>query len=113
MAWHREEFESGDWHLHFVLLDDIFRGEGCPVPPTEEEDQSQELFAQAMALVEPAPLSRLAWLAMLSECTAPVVAIPLADESPPHSTHSPPPRQFLASFAIARSLESLLCSAQC
>jgi hypothetical protein len=113
LAWHSEGSESGEWHVHFALLGDILRGEGHPVPPTEDEQQSQELFVQAIALVEQAPLSRLAWLTMLSECTAPAVALRPAYESPPHSTHSPPPRQFLAAFAIAGGLESLLCSAQC
>ena len=111
-AWHAEESESEDWHLHFVLLDDILRGEGCPVPPTEEEDQSQDLFAHTMALVEHAPLSRLAWLAAFSEHIVPAVAPPLAKASPPHTNHSPP-RQFLSDFAISRGLESLLCTAQC
>ena len=41
-GWHADSgHEETGWHLHFVLIDDLLRGGGCPVPPGQDEGDSQ------------------------------------------------------------------------
>jgi hypothetical protein len=109
-AWHAGQPELGGWHLHLATLDDILRGEGNPIPPTEDEEQSQRLFVQSV-VAEQNPLSKLGWWIAPAEISAPVQ--PTATIQPRPDPGKLFPRQFLSDFVISGKFESLLCSRQC
>ncbi len=43
-TYHADGEEERGWHVHFSLLNDILRGNGCPVPPSEDEPDSADLL---------------------------------------------------------------------
>jgi hypothetical protein len=48
-AWHAgsPRAETG-WHLHFALIDDILRGDGCPVPPGQGEESPHQFDSNSV-----------------------------------------------------------------
>ena len=108
-AWHWEsQPDDREWHLHFAMLDDLLRGNGCPIPLDNGRGE-QPLTTRHVAPLEEAGRSsvhRLAveWTPVCLEAVSPLQ--PSAGTVGPR--FSSPPRE-----TYSRRLLTVLCIARC
>ncbi|HIE96063.1 MAG TPA: hypothetical protein EYG03_26190 [Planctomycetes bacterium] len=50
-AYHADGDEETGWHVHFSMVNDILRGNGCPVPPSENEPDPADLQLKSLAAI--------------------------------------------------------------
>ncbi len=50
-AYHADGEEERGWHVHFSLVNDILRGNGCPIPPSEDDPDPADLQLKSLAAI--------------------------------------------------------------
>lgn len=109
-AYHRCAPFSAEWHLHFVLLNEVLHGGGCPVP-VDEESRDREwadvvvLPTETSSVLDQSPVSVAFDLAPLNDTPELHTAVS-AD------THFRP-RHPLSRHSLDGTLLSLICVALC
>jgi hypothetical protein len=106
------ETTESEWHLHVVMLDDIVRGHGCPVPPTGSE-APDEVFVPVTHVAPAEPSA-------VPVTLADAIPLPSVDLWQSDSMTVPDGlnvralrRQFLSDHAESRRLLTVLCVSRC
>ncbi len=61
-AYHADGEEERGWHVHFSLVNDILRGNGCPIPPSEDDPESADIRLNSFGAIVPSSNVRLNFL---------------------------------------------------
>lgn len=109
-AYHHLAPLSAEWHLHFVKLNEVLRGGGCPVP-VDKENSDRERADVVVLPSETSPVMERSPLSVAFD-VAPLNDTPELHTALTADVHFRP-RQALSRHSLDGTLLSLICVALC